>query len=143
MTKGSQMLKVSIGAAAGFVVMLLLQGREPSAQAAPAQSVDNQGKFTVAVGGSEPNRYDLVWVLHERPYNPKLKPGRGADAKYLKDNQITLALYKAEDQGKKMKFVASREIAYDLELNDWNQERPEAKEVFQLYKDAVDRAAKK
>jgi hypothetical protein len=127
----------SMGIMAGLILLLggalLMQGREPSAYAAPMQGVDNQGKFTVAVGSSEPNRYDMLWVLHEHPPHPKLKVrGEDGDAGIMKGQLMSLCLYKIERQGEKMKLVAARDIAYDIELQDYNQETPTAKEVLKV-----------
>jgi hypothetical protein len=122
------------GITAGLVLMFggmqLMRGRETAAHAAP-QGVDNQGKFTLAVGGSEANRYDMLWVLHEHTPNPKPKAERGEDAALIKPTAITLCLYKVEKQGDKMKFVAARDIAYDVELQNMGQEHPDAKLVYQ------------
>jgi hypothetical protein len=118
----------SVGLFAG--VLLMFGGSMVPARAVePAQSVDNQGKYALAVGGSEPNRHDMLWVLHE---HPQIKKERGADD-FLKPNQITLALYKVERQGEKMKLVAARDIAYDIELQNLNQEKPDARDTFDIY----------
>jgi len=127
-----------MGITAGMVLMFgctsLMQGREPKALAAP-QDVDNQGQFIVATGSSEPNRYDMLWILHKHPPHPKLKV-RGSDEEggILKPEQMTLCLYKIERQGEKMKLVAARDIAYDIELQDYNQEIPTVKEVLETLK---------
>ena len=128
MWKGTSFM---LGITAGLFLMVLARSPETAAHAAPPQGVDNQGKFTVAVGGSEPNRYDMLWVLHEHPTHPSLRPDRGEDSKA---NQITLALYKIEKQGEMMKLIAARDIAYDIELQNWKQEDPDAVKVYELYK---------
>jgi len=110
-----------------------MQGREPMAYAAP-QGVDNQGQFIVATGSSEPNRYDMLWILHKHAPHPKLKLRGDEEGGILKGEQITLCLYKVERQGEKMKLVAARDIAYDIELQDYNQENPTAKEVLETLK---------
>jgi len=127
---------VWMGIIAGMILMFgctnFMQGRELAAPAAP-QGVDNQGRFALAVGGSEANRNDLLWVLHEHPPHPMLKPARGGD-EFTKANQITLCLFKAERQGEKMKLVAARDIAYDIEFQNLNQESPDAKYVYDYFK---------
>jgi hypothetical protein len=129
---------LSIGLAVlAATVLAVPRGASTTAHADPMQGVDNQGKFTLAVGGSEPNRYDMVWVLHEHPPYSKLKPERGADG-FQKPTQITLALYKIEKQGEKMKLVAARDIAYDLEFQNLNQEQPDVKFVYKNLKDQAD-----
>ncbi len=128
----------SMGIMAGLILLLggalLMQGREPAAHAVPMQSVDNQGQFLFAVGSSEPNRYDMLWVLHRHAPHPKLRIRGEEDAGILKGEQITLCLYKVERQGEKMKLAAARDIAYDIELQDYNQENPTAKEVLETLK---------
>ena len=119
------------GMAAGLVLLFggmhLVQG---CSNAHAMQGVDNQGKFTLAVGSSEPNRYDMLWVLHEHPPHSKLRARGEDDAGLMKGTQISLGLYKIEKQGEKMKLVAMRDIAYDIEYQDLNQETPTAKQVF-------------
>ncbi len=129
----------SLGIGAGLVVMLLMQGRETPAHAATPQSVDNQGKFTLAVGSSEPNRHDMLWVLHEHAPHTKLKPERG-DETFMKPTQITLCLYKIERQGELMRLVAVRDIAYDIEFQNLGQGKPlDARDVYQHFKDQADK----
>lgn len=125
---------LAVGLALMFVGMHLLQG---CSNAHAMQGVDNQGRFTLAVGGSEANRYDMLWVLHEHPMYDKLKPERGVDS-FAKPNQITLCLYKIERQGEKMKLVAARDIAYDIEFQNLNQEHPDAKSVYKTFKDLAE-----
>ena len=118
---------MAAGLALLFVGMHLLQG---CADAHAMQGVDNQGKFTLAVGSSEPNRYDMLWVLHEHPPHPKLKARGEEKVGLTKGTQISLGLYKIEKQGEKMKLVAMRDIAYDIEIQDLGQGSPTAKEVY-------------
>lgn len=129
----------SLGVGAGLILMVLAQGRETPAHAATPQSVDNQGKYTLAVGSSEPNRHDMLWVLHEHQPHPMLSPARGAGV-FSKPTQITLCLYKIEKQGERMKLVAARDIAYDIEFQNLGQEQPDAKYVYQHFQEE---AAKK
>jgi len=122
----------TMGIMAGLILLLggalLMQGREPAAHA--MQGVDNQRGFILATGSSEPNRYDMLWVLHKHAPHPKLKV-RGEEGEgILKGELMSLCLYKIERQGEKMKFVAARDIAYDIELRDFNQETPTTKEVL-------------
>jgi hypothetical protein len=130
----------SMGIMAGLILLLggalLVQGREPAAHA--MQSVDNQGKYVMAVGSSEPNRYDMLWVLHEHPPHPKLRlRGEEDDAGILKGQRISLCLYKIEQQGEKMKLAAVRDIAYDVEMIEYQQKTPTVREVIDMLKKSV------
>lgn len=124
----------TMGIMAGLILLLggalLMQGREPAAHA--MQGVDNQGGFILATGSSEPNRYDMLWVLHKHAPHPKLRVRGEEEAGILKGELMSLCLYKIERQGERMKLVAVRDIAYDIELQDYNQETPTAKEVLQV-----------
>ena len=126
----------TMGIMAGLILLLggalLSQGRESTAYA--MQGVDNQGRFSLATGSSEPNRYDMLWVMHEHDPHPKLRLRGDDDAGILKPKQITLCLYKIERQGERMKLVAARDIAYDIELQNYNQETPTVKEVLDTLK---------
>ena len=128
----------TMGIMAGLIFLLggalLMQGREPAAYAAPLQGVDKGEKYILATGSSEPNRYDMLWVLHQHQPHPKLRPRGEDEAGILKGEQITLCLYKIERQGERMKLVAARDIAYDIELQDFNQEPPTAREVLENLK---------
>lgn len=119
------------GLAAGLAVVAVAAavGTVQPAHAAP-QSVDNNGKFVVAVGGSQQGISDLLWVLHEHPPHPGLK-GREEDHKVLKGTRISLCLYKAAKNGDAMKLMSARDIAYDIEFMDFNQESPTVATVIQ------------
>ena len=127
----------SMGVMAALILLLggalLMQGREPMAYAAP-QGVDNQGQFIVATGSSEPNRYDMLWILHKHAPHPKLKLRGDEEGGILKGEQITLCLYKVERQGEKMKLMAARDIAFDIEFQNLNQENPDAESVYENFK---------
>jgi hypothetical protein len=130
----------SMGIMAGLILLLggalLMQGREPSAYA--MQGVDSQGKFTMGVGSSEPNKYDMLWVLHEHPPHPKLKMrGEDDDASIQKGQRISLCLYKIEKQGEKMRLIAARDIAYDVEIIEFGQEKPTVREVMDTLKKSI------
>ena len=129
----------SLGVGTGLILMVLAQGRENPAHAASPQGVDNQGKYTLAVGSSEPNSHDMLWVLHEHPPHPKLRPDREDDAVFMKPTQITLCLYKIERQGERMKLVAARDIAFDIEFQNLGQGYPDAKYVYNHFKDMAEK----
>lgn len=133
---------MSTGLAVLVATLLFLPRGESAAHAEPMQGVDNQGKYALAVAGSEPNRSDMLWVLHEHPTHPDLRSERG-DGAAQKPNQITLCLYKMEKQGEQMKLVAARDIAYDIELQNWNQTDPDAEKVFALWVKRLAAAKKK
>lgn len=131
----------SMGIMAGLILLLggalLMQGRESSAHAMPMQTVDNQGKFILAVGSSEVGKNDMLWVLHEHPPHDKLKQRDQGDDSIMKNLRMSLCLYKIEEQGKKMKLVAARDIAYDIEIVNFGQETPTVREVMEMLKKSI------
>jgi hypothetical protein len=117
----------TMGIMAGLILLLggalLVQGREPTAFA--MQSVDNQGKYVMGIGGSAQGLNDMVWVLHEHPPLPGLKPrGEEDDTRIQKGNRVSLCLYQIAENGRKMKLVSVRDIAYDVEIIDFMSEPP-------------------
>jgi hypothetical protein len=126
----------SMGVMAGLILLLggalLAQGREPTAYAA-MQGVDNQGKFIMGIGGSEPSKNDMLWVLHEhKPMATGVRTGDEGDAKVMKNTRMALCLYKITKNGDSMKLIAVRDIAYDIELLEFNQETPKVKEIIDV-----------
>ena len=126
----------SMGIMAGLILLLggalLVQGREPAAYA--MQGVDNQGKYAMGIGGSAQGLNDLVWVLHEHPPLPGLRDrGTDDDNRVMKPMAVSLALYKVAENGRKMELVSVRDIAYDVEIQDWRTEPP-VKEIIALLK---------
>ncbi|MBI4566021.1 MAG: hypothetical protein HY716_15145 [Planctomycetes bacterium] len=115
----------TMGLLAGLVLVLgaalLAQGKSGEALASPPlfQGVDNQGEFVLAVGGAEQQVNDLLWVLHKHKKLPALEP-REMDVrdKAINKDMISLCLYKADENGRKIKLVAVRNIAYEVEMDE-------------------------
>lgn len=122
----------AMGIMSGLILVLgyalLMSAHDNRAWA--AQSVDSNSKFVLAVGGSQQGINDIVWVLHEHPPHPGLKT-REEDNKVLKNSRISLCLYKAARNGEAMKLMAARDIAYDVEFMDFNQEKPTVREIIE------------
>ncbi len=134
---------MALGMVLGAALMgagILLGGRSGEAHASP-QSVDNNGKYAVAVGGTAAGVNDLVWVLNEHPVHPGLK-GREEDSKVAKPNRVALCLYKATKNGDAMKLVSVRDIAYDVEIQNLNQETPEVRQIMEKLKGEIARKEK-
>jgi len=124
----------SMGVMAGLILLLggalLAQGREPVAHA--MQGVDNQGKYALAIGGSAQGLTDMLWVLHEHPPLIKDRTVEGEGKPIQKPSRISLCLYKLTRNGDQMKLCAVRDIAYDVEIPDFNSEPPKVREVVDM-----------
>ncbi len=122
----------AMGVMSGLILVLgyalLMVSHQNPAHA--MQSVDSGGKFTLATGSTTQGVIDLLWVLHEHPPHPGLK-SREEDSKVLKPTRISLCLYKSTKNGDSMKLMAARDIAYDIEFMDYNQEKPSVRDIIE------------
>jgi hypothetical protein len=126
----------SLGLLAGVVVVLLtiviLQNREPQAHAV-TQAVDNTGSgLLMGIGASTQNQNDIAWVLVKHPA-PK-RPA-GADTKdsivASKDERMTLCCYQVSNGARSMRLVATRDISFDIDVPELNNERPSVKTIVE------------
>jgi len=122
---------VGIGMLSGLIVMMgsamMNAGADTAAHAAGQGADGATGRYVMAVGGATQNQNDLVWVLNEHKPNANLKR---SDAKVVKPDVVSLCLYKAAENGKKMQLVGVRDIAYDIEMFEMNQESPTPTEII-------------
>ena len=128
----------STGIMAGIIAVLLtvlvLQNREPQAYAAPAapQAVDNTGQgLMLATGGATSNQADILWVIHKH----KATARTGGDTKDVvtqKDERITLCCYQVTVGGRKMKLVGVRDISFDMDLLELENDKPSVKDIVDV-----------
>jgi hypothetical protein len=127
----------SLGLLAGIVVVLLtvviLQNREPQAHAV-TQGVDNTGTgILMGIGGSTNNINDLLWVLVKHPA-PKRAAGADAGIVSSKDERMTLCCYQVSNGARSMRLVATRDISFDVDVPEMNNERPSVKTIIEELK---------
>lgn len=126
----------SMGIMAGMIAVLLsallMQNRESLAYAASVpQSVDNTGHgLMIGIGASQQNQNDILWVVYKRPAQKKA----GADARDIvsqKDERITVAAYKIDNNARQMKLAAVRDVSFDLDLLGYMNDRPSVKDIVE------------
>ena len=134
----------SMGIMAGIIAVLFTvvvsQNREPQAYAAPApaaQAVDNTGQgLMLATGGATANQADVLWVINKH----KAAGGRaGADSKDVvasKDERITLCCYQVLVGCRKIRLVGVRDISFDMDLIELENDKPTVKEIVETLRKA-------
>lgn len=133
---------LSVGILTGIIAVLMtivvLQNREPLAYAAPAspQAADNTGQgLMLATGGATSNQVDCLWVI-----NKHKAPAHSGDAKDIvnqKEERITLCCYQVLTGGRKIKLVGVRDISFDLDLMELENEKPSVKDIVEALRKAA------
>jgi hypothetical protein len=131
------------GIMAGVVAVLgtavAMQSGSAQAFAAPLppQATDNTGQgIALATGGSQPQTNDILWVIYKR--HAPAKAGDGKDA-LVKDERITLCCYSIANGARQMKFVAARDISFDLDVIEFANDKPRVKDIVDELKKALPR----
>ena len=129
----------SMGIMAGIIAVLLTvvvtQNREPQAYAAPApaspQSADNTGQgLMLATGGATNNMVDCLWVINKHKAGGKAG-GDSKDVVSQKDERITLCCYQVLQGGRKIKLVGVRDISFDMDLIELENDKPGVKDIVE------------
>ena len=141
----------SMGIMAGIIAVLLTvvigQNREPQAFAAtapasPAQAADNTGQgLMLATGGATANQPDILWVINKH----KAVARAGGDAKDVvsaKDERITLCCYQVLTGGRKIRLVGVRDISFDMDLMELENDKPTVKEIVEALRKAAPKPEK-
>jgi hypothetical protein len=126
------------GILAGVVAVVLtasaLQGRGQQAWAAPAfQGTDNTGHgIALTTGGSQQGIQDVLWVIYKR--HAVAKAGEGKEGALVKEERITLCCYQIANGARSMKFVAARDITFDLDVIEFQNDKPKVKDIVEEIK---------
>ena len=130
----------TIGIMAGIIAVLsfslLLKASEPIALATPIKgsgSSDPNAGLIMATGGSQQNLDDICWVLYKRKNTNSTAGTDGGgtvqDEVTSKEELLTLGCYQVTKNGKYMKLVGLRNISYDMDLLEIQNERPSVSEI--------------
>ena len=136
----------SMGIMAGIIAVLLtvvvLQNHEPQAHAASPQAADNTGQgLMLATGGATSQQADILWVINKH----KAPARAGADTKDVvnsKDERITVCCYQVQTGGRKIKLVGVRDISFDLDLMELENDKPSVKDIVEALRKAQPRPEK-
>jgi hypothetical protein len=140
----------SMGIMAGIILVLLtvvvMQNHDSAAYGAPApaQAVDNTGQgLMLATGGATSNQADILWVINK--HKPTARAGAGSDAKDVvasKDERITICCYQVLTGGRKIKLVGVRDISFDMDLMELENDKPSVKEIVEALKKSMPKSEK-
>jgi hypothetical protein len=129
----------TIGVMAGMIALLsfalLLQASESTAYAAPPArngTSDPSAGIVVATGGSQSQIQDICWVLYKRKNSAQASGGEGEtvqDSVTAKEELLTLGCYQVVRNGKSMKLVGLRNVSYDMDLLEYQNERPSVADI--------------
>ena len=133
----------AVGVMAGIIAILgcalLLQAKGPQAHAANAITQDSnpQAGILIATGGSQQNIQDCVWILFKRPSDKKPDEGTGtvADSVLNKPEHLSLACYQVTNNGRMVKLVGVRNISWDMDLIELNNDKPQVMEIIKALRD--------
>lgn len=139
----------SMGIMSGLILLLLtvvvMQNHENKAYAFPpaaVQATDNTGQgLMLATGGATSQQADILWVIHKH----KATARAGADTKDIvnaKDERITLSCYQVLVGGRKIKLVGVRDISFDMDLIEWENDKPSVKDVVETLRKAMPKPEK-
>lgn len=128
---------VATGVMTGIIGVLLTviiaQNREPQAWAAPQAVDNNQNGLIVTTGGATTSTQDVLWVLFKRPA-PVVAGGK--DSILSKAERITLCCYQIANGARNMKLAAVRDISFDMDLVEYNNDKPHVKDIVEDLKKA-------
>lgn len=120
----------SMGIMSGIIAVLLtvvvLQNREPRAEASPLQTADSAAGagILIGTGASQANQNDILWIVYKRP-------AEGGPSDLKKSERLTLCCYQVSNGARSIKLAAVRDISYDMDLLELHNERPQVRDIVE------------
>lgn len=136
----------SMGIMAGIILVLLTvvitQNREPKAYGAAAQAVDNTGQgLMIGTGSATSQMNDVLWVIYKHAASRK---AGGSDKDVTaKDERITLCCYQVANGARSIKLAAVRDISFDLDVVEWQNDKPHVKDIIEELKKTLPKSDNK
>ena len=136
----------TMGIMAGIILVLftviLTQNREPKAYGAPVpQAVDNTGQgLMIGTGSATAQMNDVLWVIYKHAAARKGGTDSGVTAK---DERITLCCYQVAQGARSIKLAAVRDISFDLDVVEWQNDKPHVKDIIEELKKSMPKDEKK
>ena len=132
----------SMGIMAGLIMLLLtvviMQSHENKAYAFPPaalQAADNTGQgLMLATGGATSQQADILWVIHKHKAPARAGGGDTKDIVSTKDERITLCCYQVLTGGRKIKLVGVRDISFDMDLMELENDKPSVRDIVEALK---------
>ncbi|HXG62469.1 MAG TPA: hypothetical protein VNO22_13925 [Planctomycetota bacterium] len=120
----------SMGIMSGIIAVLLtvvvLQNREPRAEASPLQTADSAAGagLLIGTGASQSNMNDILWVIYKRP-------AETGPSDLKKSERLTLCCYQVSNGARTIKLAAVRDITYDMDLLELSNDRPHVRDIVE------------
>jgi hypothetical protein len=120
----------SMGIMSGIIAVLLtvvvLENREPRAEASPLQTADSAAGagLLIGTGASQANQNDILWVIYKRP-------GEAGPSDVKKSERLTLCCYQVSNGARTIKLAAVRDISYDMDLMELSNDRPHVRDIVE------------
>ncbi len=142
----------TMGIMAGIIAVLLTvvatNNRLPQAEAsglppatlplAALQGTDNTGQgLMLATGGATSQQQDVLWVLFKRAASRRA--GAASTDVTSKDEKISLCCYQVGTGGRNVKLVAARDISFDMDVVEFQNEKPHVKDIIEELKKSAPR----
>ena len=86
----------------------------------------------MGIGGSQTQTNDILWVIHKR--KATARAGASANDVTARDQRITLTCYQVSNGARFIKLVAARDISYDMDIVELNNDRPRVKDIVDQLK---------
>ena len=134
----SKWVYFTTGIMAGIIAVLLTvviaQNREPQAWAAPAMmQASGESGLHVYTGGSQSQIQDICWIVYKRN-----QPTKGdKEGALAKTERITLCCYQVENGARKMKLVGVRDISFDMDVVELENDKPSVKDIVEAIKKSM------
>lgn len=131
----------TIGVMAGIIAILgfALLAQAQQAKAAPTAAVQDSNAnagIVLSPGGSQQNIQDVCWVLFKRPAPKKAGDDTGTtDGILNKEEVVTLGCYQVTNNGRAMKLVGVRNISWDMDLIELNNDTPKVVDIIKALRD--------
>lgn len=134
----------AVGVMAGIIAVLgyalILQAKEPQVHAANSITQDSNpaAGILIASGGAQQNIQDCIWVLFK--HQGSQKPDEGgtsstADNILHKTELLSLACYQITNNGRNIKLVGVRNISWDMDLIELNNDKPQVMDIIKALRD--------
>jgi hypothetical protein len=120
----------SMGIMSGIIAVLLtvvvLENREPRAEASPLQTADSAAGagLLIGTGASQANQNDILWVIYKRP-------AETGPSDVKKSERLTLCCYQVSNGARTIKLAAVRDISYDMDLMELSNDRPHVRDIVE------------
>ena len=88
----------------------------------------------LATGGATSGQPDILWVINK--HKATARSGDAKDVVTQKEERITLCCYQVLTGGRKIKLVGVRDISFDMDLMELENDKPSVKDIVEALRKA-------